>query len=531
MKKRDLFYLTRRTNFLWKSSGVLILILVALGISISFLNRARATAYQKVIATPQYVDEHLRELGETHENPMAEGIVMAAIEESLKSDAAFHKRILKIAHLLYFVSANEPLSIPLIENLSPNQQMIAEALVTACSNPDDESSIQLLEKIAGTPTPVSDANFALALAFDTRENDDGVIKALLQEIEIHDSRHARERLVQKYLALEKFDALEKLEKDAEYKELITPFVQHDIALNNMDWPTILRTHFMASYERTNPAMVILAILSGLVWATLLMRFNSSLSMLKFSIPALVLGALSAHATLLFIYWQEYQLGFGMGNDTVSRLLYCVLGIGLREEALKLLLFVPLIPFLLKRSDLEILTVAGLVGLGFAIEENINYFEVSAGLSAVGRFATANFLHIALTAMCGLTLTRAVVHRGEDIQHAAVVFVLAVATHGLYDAFIMVPALMSYSWLTYTVFVLMGYQYFGWLHHLRDRWKDPISITSTFTYGIILVTGLSFILYAWNSGPLPAFKAVAHEALGVAVILVMFYREIPETLEG
>ena len=88
-------------------------------------------------------------------------------------------------------------------------------------------------------------------------------------------------------------------------------------------------------------------------------------------------------------------------------------IGLREEALKLLLFVPLIPFLLNRDDLEILTVAGLVGLGFALEENINYFQASAGLSAVGRFATANFLHIALTAMCGLTLTRAIVHRGED----------------------------------------------------------------------------------------------------------------------
>lgn len=133
-------------------------------------------------------------------------------------------------------------------------------------------------------------------------------------------------------------------------------------------------------------------------------------------------------------------------------------------------------------------------------------------------------------MCGLSLTRAVIHKGEEIQQAAIIFGMAVVIHGLYDAFIMVPALSDYSFLSSTVFVLMGYQYFGWLRHSRTSWKDPISITATFTYGVIFVTGISFGLYAWNSGPFPALQAIAHEVIGVGIILVLFYREIPETIE-
>mgnify|MGYP001814235654 CR=1 FL=1 len=333
-----------------------------------------------------------------------------------------------------------------------------------------------------------------------------------------------------YLDLEKFAALEALAADSDYEEFITPDVLRDIALDRMDWPMILRTQFAASYEGADLARVLLAVLSGLVWAVILIRFNGSARGVGwFLLPALALGMLSAHATLLVVYWLEYQVGFGFGDTLVQQLIYC-LGIGLREEGLKLLFFVPLIPFLARRADLEILTVAGLVGLGFALEENINYFEASAGLSAVARFATANFLHIALTAMCGLSLTRAVVHRGEDIQHAAVAFTLAVATHGFYNAFLMVWALADYSWLTYTVFVLMGYQYFGWLRHLREEWKDPFSVTAIFTYGVILVTGFSFALHAWNAGPFIALQAVVGEVIGVAIILILFYREIPETLD-
>ncbi|VGO22224.1 PrsW family glutamic-type intramembrane protease [Pontiella sulfatireligans] len=533
MNKNKLFHLTRQAGFLRKSSLALAVVLVVLGVGVSFLNTGRLDAYQDVFA-PEYVGEYDEELDGFLLEESNQNAVEAAVAAILKADAPFHEKLLDIQYLLYYAPPSNAIEIPAAGSLSSTNHAIAVAFVEACSKPKDAAALQPLELLAVAEPPAPDANFALALAFENRKNDLAAITALYREIDGHDSAHARERLVTTYLDLEKYDAIEALGADPKYKEFITPYVVQEIALDRMDWPVIIKTQIPAAYEGTSMAMLALALFSGLIWALILLRFNGSLSIkaavVKLAVPALLLGALSTHGTLLVIYWQEHQLGFVMGNEMAQQLIYCIGGIGLREELMKLLFFVPLIPFLLKRTDLEILTIAGLVGLGFAIEENINYFEHSAGLSALGRFATANFLHIALTAMCGLTLTRAVAHRAENVLQALVTFGMAVMIHGLYDAFIMVPALEDYSFLTYTVFVLMGYQYFGWLRHLRDEWKDPVSITSIFTLGIILLTGLSFGLFAWQAGPANAFQAVGNEVIGVAIILLLFYREIPETIQ-
>lgn len=411
--------------------------------------------------------------------------------------------------------------------LSDDEYAVTAAFVRACREPGRNGTLDALRGLAAAK--VQYANYALALIYQYVPDYESASKALNREIEFHDSNPSRKRLVGIYLHTKQFDALEQLKGVPGFESFITNYVLREIALSKMDWPALIKTHFLSEYEDVSVAMVVLALLSGMIWTTILFRFNGSNSILALALPALLLGVASTHATILLIYVQEYQFSFKMGSDVVGQIIYCVLGIGLREETMKLLFFVPLIPFLRKRGDLEILTVAALVGLGFAIEENINYFESTAGLSALGRFVTANFLHISLTAMCGLTLTRAVVHKGEDIQQAAVTFGMAVVAHGLYDAFIMVSVLDDYSFLSYTVFILIGFQYFGWLRHLRDEWKDPLSITAIFTYGVILVTGLSYGLYAWTAGPIPAFQTVGQEFLGIGIILTLFYREIPETI--
>ncbi|MDZ8118510.1 PrsW family glutamic-type intramembrane protease [Pontiella sp. NLcol2] len=527
MNKRDLFQKTRSMPFLVKSSALLAILLLALGTGISFLNTQRLDRYQSIFSSSMPIEL----FGDAVDGDLIDGrvpadSVMQALVESLKSDVEFHVKMMDIADLFYYIEPDAPVTLPVIGNLNPHQQAIAEAMVTACSEENFEP-LKILAENAAPP----DANFALAVALENEGDKEGEISALYREVERYNPDYARERIVDIYLDMQKYDILDALARDEEYRVFFTAWVLQDIALSRLDWPMIFKTLIPAAYEDILPATVLLALLSGLIWTTVLIRFNGSFSEVwKFILPALVLGAVSAHATLLVVFWQEYQMDFGFGEGVYRQLLYC-LSIGLKEEVLKLLLFVPLIPFLRRKSDLAVLTIAGLVGLGFAIEENINYFSASAGLSAVARFATANFLHIALTAMCGLTLTRAIYQRGEDIQYALTTLVLAVAVHGFYDAFMMVHAFQDYSWLTYTVFILMGYQYFGWLRHLREEWQDPFSITATFTFGVITVTGLSFALFAWYTGPYPAAQAVLGEAIGIAIILILFYREIPETVHG
>src|SRR5204863_1796192 len=85
-------------------------------------------------------------------------------------------------------------------------------------------------------------------------------------------------------------------------------------------------------------------------------------------------------------------------------LFFMLSVGPREEIIKLAFFVPFLPLLLFRKDrLEALMVAGCVGLGFAVWENLQYFAQYGSAVAFPRFLTANFFHFALTGLNGLAL--------------------------------------------------------------------------------------------------------------------------------
>src|SRR5207244_7138900 len=110
----------------------------------------------------------------------------------------------------------------------------------------------------------------------------------------------------------------------------------------------------------------------------------------------VLGILSIYPTLLAVVTEESIFKFKMVNQPLPDAIYFVAGVGLREELAKLLLFLPLLPALLRRgSRIEAMTCGALVGLGFAAEENIGYFSELAPGVALSRFLTANFLHMPL----------------------------------------------------------------------------------------------------------------------------------------
>jgi RsiW-degrading membrane proteinase PrsW (M82 family) len=504
------------------------LVFVLLGIGISSFNASRQGAYESMFYSGGSADEVLDGASEFEQD--VSSLFTSAIAEVLNAKDPFHEKLQRLN--LLFLYAMEPPAWDLpardaVDQLTDDEFNVATAyLVEASSSLKEEGG---LKQLADAELPPAYANYAWSLTLSGTNQ----VDALKREIEFHSSDPIREELVLTYMRQKDYAALEVLAVDPEYDSLITPYIKREIALDQMDWPMLIKMQIPASYEYTDVAMVLLALVSGAIWLMVLLRFNEDLSWrspcVLLALPALILGALSAHATILVIFAQEHYLNFTEGSSDLSSFMYCVFGIGLREEGLKLLFFVPLLPFVRKMDDLQILTIAGMVGLGFAIEENINYFERSEGISALGRFVTANFLHISLTAACGLSLARAVIYRGREIQQAATIFALAVIAHGLYDAFLIVPLLLDYSIFSSTVFVLIGYQYFNWLSHMRNRWQDRISITSTFILGTVVLTGISFCLYAWNVGAAFAFQAIGYEVIGVAIIMIMFVREIPETL--
>jgi hypothetical protein len=75
-----------------------------------------------------------------------------------------------------------------------------------------------------------------------------------------------------------------------------------------------------------------------------------------------LGAASTTPTLFADVWQEKAMGLAMTSDSIGATAFYVVGVGLREEFIKLLFFVPFVPMLLRRgSEIEMLIVAACVG--------------------------------------------------------------------------------------------------------------------------------------------------------------------------
>jgi protease PrsW len=536
-----LFSLTRRSSFLWKATLALIFGFFALGTVLSWLNPNPGISYHDIFESPDYY-----ETGDENPDLINYSILNDKLIQALNGPDPFENKLIDLEVLLSFSAFGKTITLPEaaeVPNLSASEYAVATAYAEAKRITLDETkaateaTAQLLQPLlllAESQPPVPYANYALALHYQNESKYMLAIAAVQSELAISQIDAAKELLIYLYFHQEDYERIEQLQTDPEYAPFIDSALLQDIALERMDWPALFTTLIPAAYANAQASMVFLALLTGIIWSAFLIRLNDAPAhlnfLLKLAIPALILGALSAHLTILVIFLQEHQLGLTEGDTLITQVIYCVAGIGMREELLKLLCFVPLLPFVLKRNDDRVtFIVASLVGLGFAVEENLNYFEMSQGISTLGRFVTANFLHLSLTGLCGLALTRAVKHGGYYINQVVNTVGLAIIAHGAYDAFIIVPELVEYGMLTSIVFILIVYRYFAEARALRRTWSSPFSMTAQLTFSLVTIIGTSFIIVAWSSGAMLGLITIASEVISVGVLLVLFYREIPEAI--
>ncbi len=285
------------------------------------------------------------------------------------------------------------------------------------------------------------------------------------------------------------------------------------------------------YEDRGP--VVLAILSGCCWMAFLLQALQvgcwRDGRLWWALVGVALGVLSIWPTGFFIVWQEIGWGLRDSAELVPGIRYNVLGVGLREEFAKLCCLLPLLPILLRwRSELAALLVSSCVGVGFAVEENVGYFSANSA-STLGRFLTANPAHIAFTGLIGLNLYRACRSPKEWGSQALGMFGMMVFAHGLYDAFLSVPALAEYAMVATILFALVIYQFFHELRTLRNSQGDTISLSANFLCGVSLLTAATFVYLSATVGTSIAFDMLANGVIGLAVMVYLFLREMPETL--
>lgn len=273
----------------------------------------------------------------------------------------------------------------------------------------------------------------------------------------------------------------------------------------------------------------LALFSAGLWYVILVQMSGLEGRWKGALPLLPMmaGVISIWPTLSLVEFQRHHLGLSEDAPFPYNLWYYFGGIGLREELCKLALFTPFLPWLLRRRKAGLALVTGaFVGLGFALEENLEYYDPAGGSVVWARFLTANFMHAAMTGIAahGLFLAvRSGFHRAGDFIGA---FLMVVAAHGLYDLVLMEdPEWLGISFLHLVVLAFLANHFFTLLAAETGLRRGAVSPAAVYILGSALLVAALLVAAAAQEGGAAAIATVGAGCLGVVPVGFLFWRHL------
>lgn len=342
-----------------------------------------------------------------------------------------------------------------------------------------------------------------------------------------------------YTMLDKDDpGLENLIKDPAYAPILNHQSLTEYYLKKKEYGKMIPHLYKSLIGGYTLSAVAASFLSGLGWFFFVLQLgfagNWSLFYKVLSVFAVALGVFSAQFTLVFLTIQENFFHFeDYGSSLLKMYAYFIAGVGLREELIKLLFFLPIALLIRKeKNELKVLALASLVGLGFAIEENINYYIAGAGTSVIGRFLTANFFHITLTGYCGFYLVRALQKGGEHWSDFVIQTLIMVMIHGSYDFLLNVGN--SGGFLATLAFIIITRQYLN-IFLESNMYSGVtggsvvirrISLPFIFVCSLAITVGMTYFLISeyvasFSSAILLLFSSM----IGVGFIAYVFFYEM------
>lgn len=277
-----------------------------------------------------------------------------------------------------------------------------------------------------------------------------------------------------------------------------------------------------------PQLVLVSLLTAMVWFISLHK-ACRIPLREWWIGGvgLLLGVGSVAITLLFLMLQESHGGLAENGTADNDFVFYLAGVGLREEGAKLICFLPMLFLLRKRTPGLALVAASCVGLGFAMEENLTYYRGAGIDNAVGRFVSANFMHVAMTGLLGHALFRFWRYPKNYGPAFMATFVLMVVVHGFYD-FCLSGYSVDAAGLPMFLLAGLAWYYFQTMRAEQAGAPQVITAYSVFLVGSAVLVG--FLLnclvadFGWQISMLLLWPAVLSVVL-LNALFVWFLREL------
>jgi RsiW-degrading membrane proteinase PrsW (M82 family) len=286
------------------------------------------------------------------------------------------------------------------------------------------------------------------------------------------------------------------------------------------------------FEKTSLPVLLLAVFTALLWYLVLMRYGSQDVQLRWwwGLLPFAAGVLSIVPTVWMAIFQAQVLQLKEADSTVALLKYYILGVGMREEVAKMLLMLPFMPWLLRRRSAGLaLMVGALVGLGFAFEENTGYIFGGEEVAAFTRLFSANFMHVAMSGLCGLALYELLRSRFGSAQQFLLWVGLVILAHGVYDwAFtgvVETAAVGSLGMISIVVLALLAEHFFRHVNAFLKPKRMSVSATSILLWGAAVLGAVGFIGAASMGLGSAGVARVGSSMLEMLPICVMHVRHL------
>lgn len=532
------FYLTRNRSFLIKGCACILGGFIALALTAHFISTADATKDTSVVLTPagKLLQSSNVLLDTSDKSP-------EHLLELLKEIAALNKRIESSLKVSFDEDTQISLEMggnlkELIEqhDLSPDQRELffnyARCLFAGKSVTDSKARIFLREKAETSDAIRYAAEFhADILVLENKQKE--ALSFYLRETVHPDAAHARLMAAKLAIAQEDISALRQLANDKTFLRSCPSFILLKMAKLLHDRALLAHGLWTMQLDRLSQSTALcIALFSAFLWLVLLtgsagLPLRQAINYL----PALLAGMLSVWLLHIIQVLLQYDVNSALNTELpmTHQIFYWVKDVGLPEETVKLCLFVPFLPFLLRqRSAAKAALTAGCVGLGFALNENLQYYQDFGVTVAMARLLTANIIHISLAGLLGYELYLLFQSRFHRATDFLLTFGAAALTHGLYDFCNSDSAFEGSDLASIIIVALSARRYLHCLHGSDNQaGHQPVSRTCIFCFGSCLLVGVLMVVTVIETQNLRGITHILKEAISLATVALIYVREFHE----
>ena len=529
-----LFYQTRDHGFLWKGVALILGVCIAISMMIVAAKDDRTRVPMDEIEAAKWATEQLQSsfdhLKSGTEKPEALAEWLRKAQETqgdLEEQWAFDPSMLILGKFEVGSVIDATLK-------TPEQRELFADYARYLFLKDGTGKAKAVERLHAIAAQEGAVRFAHEFSGDAYRQGGEIRKAqedYLAEGAVPEAKRARHAAFGLALKLEDGTMLKRLIHDPLYSAEIEPAMLMKGAEITSDRWLLLKLMFRWMATEWTGLEMLLGLLSAAVWYVLLIYGSTSERgrWLRY-LPVVGAGVLS----VALINWWLSTLHYGFADETQTpthEVIANVLYVGVPEETAKLLLFALTVPFLIRKkaSRAIVALTAGCVGLGFALAENLGYYQHGNAGVAMGRLLTANFLHITMTGLLGLQFAMLVKTRFHAIQQFVTAYALIVLAHGTYDfACGDTAAELGIGLLQIVILYLLTKQYLHELHPGPGTApRQIVSRVSVFVFGTALVVGVVMILGAIRTGDNRIITATLKDSLGLIPVALIYVREFSD----